>query len=103
MNIQQKLRMLALLNEMQSILLEGDGSPDTSPALPPAPFQTPQEQRHEENFAALNFNLNTPAEVDTLAAYQEGLDKARNLEIQGWDSGRLAQDYARHAQRQDGK
>ena len=81
------MRILALLNEMQSILFEGDGSPDTSPALPPAPFQTPQEQRHEENFAALNFNLNTPAEVDALAAYQEGLDSARKRESDLWNSG----------------
>ena len=87
MNMMQKMRILALLNEMQSILLEGDGSPDTSPALPPVPFQTPQEQRHEENFAALNFNLNIPTGGDALAAYQEGFDRARKRESDLWNSG----------------
>lgn len=103
MNMQQKMKMLALLNEMQSILLEGDGSPDASPALPPLPSQTPQEQRHEENFAALNLNLDIPAEaeMDALALYQQGLDKARNLEIQGWNSGQQAQAYAWQADRVD--
>ncbi len=87
MNIQQKLRMLALLNEMQSILLEGDGSPAASPALPPLPSQTPQEQRHEESFAALGFNLNLPTGGDALAAYQEGFDSARKRESDLWNSG----------------
>lgn len=87
MNMQQKLRMLALLNEMQSILLEGDGSPDASPALPPLASPTLFEQRHEENFAALNFNLNIPTGGDALAAYQEGFDSARKRESDLWNSG----------------
>ena len=87
MKMQQKLRMLALLNEMQSILLEGDGSPDASPALPPLPSQTPQEQRHEENLAALTFNLNIPTGGDALAAYLVGFDSARKHESDLWNSG----------------
>lgn len=105
MNMQQKMKMLALLNEIQSILLEDDGSPAAFPTLPPLPSQTPQEQRHEESFATLNLNLDIPAEaeMDALALYQQGLDKAHNLEIQGWNSGLLAQDYARQTERQNGE
>ena len=103
MNMKQKMRMLALLNEMQSILLEDDGSPDASPALPPLASPTLFEQRHEENFAALNLDLDTLTEADALALYQQGLDKARNLEIQGWKAGQQAQAYAWQAECQDGE
>lgn len=39
--------------------------------------------------------------MDALALYQQGLDKARNLEIQGWNSGQQAQAYAWQADRVD--
>lgn len=36
---------------------------------------------------------------DALAVFQQGLDKARNSEIQGWNSGAQAQAYAWQAGR----
>ena len=56
-----------------------------------------------DNGSFLDLNLDTAekGEMDALALYQQGLDKARNLEIQGWNSGQQAQAYAWQADRVD--
>jgi len=45
--------------------------------------------------SALDLNLDTAekGEIDALALQQQGLDKARNLEIQAWNSNAKAQSY----------
>lgn len=49
-----------------------------------------------DNGGFLDLNLDTAekGEMDALALYQQGLDKARNLEIQGWNAGQQSQAYA---------
>ncbi|MCR5563994.1 MAG: hypothetical protein K6F46_11655 [Desulfovibrio sp.] len=46
--------------------------------------------------SALDLNMDTAerGEIDALALQQQGLDKARNLEIQAWNSNQNAQGYA---------
>jgi|GEM_PF-486159 len=46
--------------------------------------------------SALDLNMDTAerGEIDALALQQQGLDKARNLEIQAWNSNANAQGYA---------
>lgn len=53
------------------------------------------------SFLDLNMDTAEKGEMDALALYQQGLDKARNLEIQGWNSGQQAQAYAWQADRVD--
>ncbi len=56
-----------------------------------------------DNGSFLDLNLDTAekGEMDALALYQQGLDKARNLEIQGWNAGQQSQAYAWQADRVD--
>lgn len=53
------------------------------------------------SFLDLNMDTAEKGEMDALSLYQQGLDKARNLEIQGWNSGQQAQAYAWQADRVD--
>lgn len=53
------------------------------------------------SFLDLNMDTAEKGEMDALALYQQGLDKARNHEIQGWNSGEQARSYAWQADRLD--
>ena len=52
-------------------------------------------------FLDLNLDTAEKGAIDALALQQQGLDKARNLEIQGWNSGQQAQAYAWQADKVD--
>lgn len=56
-------------------------------------------QVDQGSFLDLNLDTVEKGEMDALAIFQQGLDKARNSEIQGWNSGAQAQAYAWQAGR----
>lgn len=56
-------------------------------------------QVDQGSFLDLTLDTAEKGEMDALAIYQQGLDKAHNSEIQGWNSGAQAQAYAWQADR----
>lgn len=58
-------------------------------------------QVDQGSFLDLTLDTAEKGEMDALAIYQQGLDKAHNTEIQGWNSGAQAQAYAWQAGRSD--
>ena len=56
-------------------------------------------QVDQGSFLDLNLDTAEKGEMDALAIYQQGLDKAHNSEIQAWNSGQQAQAYAWQADR----
>ena len=85
MNTAKQMKVLVLLSELQSLLLEDERSNTDGGCLPPEAdvYVAPQVDRP----GFLDLNLDTPehSEVDALAIYQQGLDKAYNDEVQAWD------------------
>lgn len=87
MNMQQKLRMLELLNEMQTILLEDINSSGAVPASTPLP---PQDVAHQASMPTLQLKFSevdppqdgTP-QVDALALVCQKLD--RDI-LSGWSA-----------------
>lgn len=99
MNIGNKMKALALLNELQSLLLEDERSNTDGGCLPPEANAYVGTQADRPGFLDLNLDTPEQSEVDALAIYQQGLDKAHNSEIQAWNSGQQAQAYAWQADR----
>ena len=85
MDTAKQMKALALLNELQSLLLEDEHSNTDGGCLPPEADAYVATQADRPGF--LDLNLDTPgqSEVDALAIYQRGLDKAYNDEVQAWD------------------
>ena len=85
MNTAKQMKALVLLNELQSLLLEdGCGNTD-SVILPPEADAYVATQADRPGFLDLNLDTPEQSEVDALAIYQRGLDKAYNDEVQAWD------------------
>lgn len=53
------------------------------------------------SFLDLNMDTAEKGEIDALAIQQQALDKAHNLQIQGWNSGQQARAYAWQADNVD--
>ena len=85
MNTAKQIKALTLLNELRSLLLEDEHSNTNGGCLPPEADAYVPTQADRPGF--LDFNLDTPeqSEVDALAIYQRGFDKAYNDEVQAWD------------------
>lgn len=72
MNTAKQMKALVLLNELQSL-------------LPPEADAYVATQVDRPGFLDLNLDTPEQSEVDALAIYQRGLDKAYNDEVQAWD------------------
>lgn len=85
MNIGNKMKALALLSEPQSLLLEDERSNTDGGCLPPEANAYVGTQADRPGFLDLNLDTAEKGEMDALAIYQRGLDKAYNDEVQAWD------------------
>lgn len=89
MNMQQKLRMLELLNEMQTILLGDINSSGAAPASTPLP---PHDVAHQASMPTLQLKFSevvqpqdgTP-QVDALALVCQGHDHDQDI-LSGWSA-----------------
>lgn len=84
MHPEKRMKMLTLLNELQTLLLDDDSSSNT-PTAPPtliAPFLP----KNEGDAASQNHSLEMLSWDDgaAMAAYQEGLESARKSENYPW-------------------
>lgn len=87
MNLQQKLRMLELLNEMQTILLEDINSSGAAPASIPLP---PHDVAHQASMPTLQLKFSEVAppqdgtpQVDALTLVCQKLDQDI---LSGWSA-----------------
>ena len=87
MNVRQKLRMLELLNEIQTILLEDINSSGAAPASTPLP---PQDVAHQASMPTLQLKFSEVAppqvgtpQVDALALVCQQLDQDI---LSGWSA-----------------
>lgn len=85
MNTAKQMKALVLLNELQSLLLEDERSNTDGGCLPPEADAYVATQVDRPGFLDLNLDTPEQSEVDALAIYQRGLDKAYNDEVQAWD------------------
>ncbi len=85
MDMEKKMKALALLNELRNLLLEDEQGNMGGECLPPEADAYMATQADRPN--VLDLNLDTPdqCEMDALAIYQQGLDKGHNWEIQRWN------------------
>ena len=84
MHPEKRMKMLTLLNELQTLLLDDDSSSNTPTAQPAliAPFVP----KNEGDAASQNHSLEMLSWDDgaAMAAYQEGLESARKREDYPW-------------------
>lgn len=85
MHPEKRMKMLTLLNELQTLLLDDDSNSNT-PAAHPAPI-APLAPKNEGEAAIQDHSLEmlTWDEGAAMAAYQEGLESARKREDYLWN------------------
>ncbi|MBB5142520.1 hypothetical protein [Desulfovibrio intestinalis] len=84
MSPEKRIKMLTLLNELQTLLLDDDSISNT-PTAPPA-LTVPLVPKNEGDAASQNHSLEMLSWDDgaAMAAYQEGLESARKSEYYPW-------------------
>lgn len=86
MNTAKQMKALALVRELERLLLDDAPGNTGAGCLPPEADAYVATQASRPSF--LDFNLDTPeqSDLDALAIYQRGLDKAYNDEMRAGNS-----------------